>query len=67
MDTESKRVNASEMAFSQPRTYSICIGYSISVASQPEIRADAFAPSRRATAERGDQFTAGKGAPAGRL
>ena len=42
MDTESKRNNASAMAFSQPRTYSICIGYFISVASQREIRADAF-------------------------
>ena len=30
------------MMFSQPRTYSICIGYSISVVSQPEIRANAF-------------------------
>ena len=42
MDTESNRDNASAMVFSQPRTYAICIGYSISVASQPEIPADAL-------------------------
>ena len=42
MDTESKRDNAMAMAFSQPRTYSILIGYSITVASQPDIRANDF-------------------------
>ena len=42
IDTESKRDSASAIAFSQPRTYTICIGYSIIVASHPEILADSL-------------------------
>ena len=41
IDTESRRDSASAIALSQLRTYSICIGYSMSVASHPKILADA--------------------------
>ena len=67
MDKDSKRDSASANTFSQLPTYSTCIGYSINVASQPEIRADAFGSIEKATAARNGQFAAGLGAPAGRL
>ena len=64
---KSKRDSASAIAFSQPRTYSICIEYSISVASHAEILTDALGSFGKATGVRGDRFSSGTGVLAGKL